>query len=217
MTDSSASGPGRQLIYIADPMCSWCWGFSPVIDRVAAEYADRSQVVLVLGGLRPDNTAPLDAGTKATIRGHWDHVNEASGQPFDYAFFDRESFVYNTEPSCRAVVTARRIRPRSDLGFLAHLHRAFYAQNRDITDADTLCDLAADFGYGRDAFSAEFESREAAADTRKDFALAVELGIRGFPALIAADPTGLQAITVGYRPWEAVSEQIDRWLETEIA
>jgi hypothetical protein len=26
---------GRQLVYFADPMCSWCYGFSPVIAAIA--------------------------------------------------------------------------------------------------------------------------------------------------------------------------------------
>ena len=27
-----------QLIYIMDPMCSWCWGFNPVLQALQAGY-----------------------------------------------------------------------------------------------------------------------------------------------------------------------------------
>ena len=40
----------------------------------------------------------MDEATKASIREHWEHVRDASGQPFDFAFFDRPRFVYDTEP-----------------------------------------------------------------------------------------------------------------------
>ena len=30
---------GLHFIYFADPMCSWCWGFAPVIEKIAAEAA----------------------------------------------------------------------------------------------------------------------------------------------------------------------------------
>ncbi|MDH5427723.1 MAG: DsbA family protein, partial [Nitrospirota bacterium] len=26
------------LIYVADPMCSWCWGFSPVLEEIRRLY-----------------------------------------------------------------------------------------------------------------------------------------------------------------------------------
>ena len=28
----------KEIIYVGDPMCSWCWGFSPVLKRIEAEY-----------------------------------------------------------------------------------------------------------------------------------------------------------------------------------
>ncbi len=72
------------------------------------------------------------------MRGAWTRVGAATGQPFDMAFFDRASFTYDTEPACRAVVTARRLMPRMALPFKARISRAFYAENRDMTRADEI-------------------------------------------------------------------------------
>ena len=47
------------LWYFADPMCSWCWGFSPAIDVLRDEYRDRIKIALVLGGLRPGETTSM--------------------------------------------------------------------------------------------------------------------------------------------------------------
>ena len=33
--------PDRNLVYFADPMCSWCYGFSPVITALAERFEDR--------------------------------------------------------------------------------------------------------------------------------------------------------------------------------
>jgi protein-disulfide isomerase-like protein with CxxC motif len=33
--------PSRVLWYFADPMCSWCWGFSPVIGAIKETYSER--------------------------------------------------------------------------------------------------------------------------------------------------------------------------------
>jgi len=143
----------KQLAYIADPMCSWCWGFSPVISRIVETFSEQLPVRLVLGGLSPGTEQALSDETKATIREHWDHVHEATDQPFDYGFFERDGFVYDTQPACQAVVTARRLDAGRALPFLAHLHGAFYRDNRDVTDNDTLYDVAGEFGFERDRSS----------------------------------------------------------------
>ena len=38
------------LWYLADPMCSWCWGFTPAIEALRDEFRDRAKIALVLGG-----------------------------------------------------------------------------------------------------------------------------------------------------------------------
>ena len=60
----------RNLIYVADPMCSWRWGFSPVIDAIRRRFGDALPIRLIMGGLRPGTTKPLDDAGKRTIREH---------------------------------------------------------------------------------------------------------------------------------------------------
>ena len=194
-----------QLIYFADPMCSWCWGFSPVIEAVGDRFGDRLPIRLVLGGLRPGTTEAMDDATRRTIRHHWEHVRDASGQPFDFAFFDREGFVYDTEPPCRAVVAVRRQDPAAALPFLKRLHRAFYADNTDVTDRAALSALAADHGVARAAFESAFDDAATVAETRADFAIAQQTGIRGFPTLLAgSDAAGYAVVTNGFQPVDSI-------------
>ena len=204
------------LIYVADPMCSWCWGFSPVIDAVRQRFGEGLPVRLILGGLRPGTTEPLDEPSKRTIREHWEHVREASGQPFDFAFFDRKGFVYDTEPASRAVVVARRGGPDAALSGLEAVQRAFYAENRDVTDAEVLAGIAAaELGIDRSYFLAAFGSEEAQRETWTDFAIAQKAGIRGFPTLLAGaaegEPYGI--VTQGFQPAERILAIVEHWLE----
>lgn len=206
----------KQLAYFADPMCSWCWGFSPVISRIVAAFSYEVPVRLVLGGLSPGTDRVLNDETKATIREHWDHVHEATDQPFDYGFFERDGFVYDTQPACQAVVTARRLDVGQALPFLAHLHGAFYRDNRDVTDNDTLFDVARDFGFERDRFQAEYESLDAFGETRGDFLLSRQVGITGFPALLAGEGGRYAPLCTGYRPWEPLETAIEQWLDGKL-
>ena len=41
-----------RFVYFADPMCSWCYGFSPVITALAERFEGRLGLQVVMGGLR---------------------------------------------------------------------------------------------------------------------------------------------------------------------
>lgn len=201
-----------QLIYVADPMCSWCWGFSPVIEAVRETFGDAFDTRLIMGGLRPGTTKPMDDKSKGTVREHWEHVETASGQPFDFAFFDRDGFVYDTEPAARAVVAARRQDADKAFAYLKRVHRAFYAENRDVTDRGELASLAEEAGLDRDAFEATFDSEDVRTETWKDFALSQRSGITGFPTLLIGNQAdGHAVVTVGFQPWQAIEARIETW------
>lgn len=203
-----------QMIYFADPMCSWCWGFQPVMTAVRAAFGERLQPLLIMGGLRPWTSEPLREQDKASIREHWQHVAEASGQPFDLGFFERAGFIYDTEPAARAVVTAGHLRGPSDFAYLAAAHRAFYAENRDVTDPTVLAEIAEAEGLDRAAFEALFASEEIKQETVGHFQMSQRIGVRGFPTLVVADETGQgEAITVGYAPAAVVLERLQAFID----
>ena len=202
-----------QMIYFADPMCSWCWGFAPVIKAAQDRYDGRLPIRLIVGGLRPGTTEPLDEKGKQSIQEHWRHVEELAGQPFDHGFFDRDGFVYDTEPACRAVVAARRVSAEAALPMLRRLHQAFYAENQDVTDRATLATLAEEIGLPRDRFEAEWDAEDTRRETATDFQITRDTGIQGYPALIVGgDENGYSLVTLGYQPWEKIGGALDNWL-----
>ena len=219
MTDrqsSNATGGGPDaphFIYFADPMCSWCYGFAPVITTLAKQFESRLPLRIVMGGLRAGNTTEMTAKDRNYIRGAWTRVGEASGQPFDFTFFDRAHFTYDTEPACRAVVTMRRLAPEKALAFKARVSQAFYAENRDTTDAKVLAELATEFGHDAEHFELEMLSAEARNETMRDFLTSQQAGVQGFPLLAAGTEAGGYAlVTSGFRPLDGRREAIDQWL-----
>ena len=194
------------LIYFADPLCSWCWGFSPVIDTIREEFGPSLPIRLILGGLRPGTTEPLTETSRNEIREHWEHVHEASGQPFDFSFFERNGFIYDTEPASRAVVAMRRRSMSDALVLLKRTHAAFYAENRDVTDEQVLADLAAEVGCDREVFLQAFRSEEIRKETWGDFQIAQNAGVRGFPCLASGADEGAEysLVTMGYQPAERI-------------
>ena len=209
--DMAADGAST-LFYFADPMCSWCWGFSPVMRAIAGIIGDRASVRLVVGGLRAGQTRPLDAKAKAVLRHHWEEVEQTTGQGFSFSFFERKGFVYDTEPACRAMVAMRSFAPASTLAYLDAVHRAFYVGNRDVSDRSVLADIAKGFDLDPATFAALFEASEIIEATLADFRAAASAGISGFPTVILRSGEDFSLLTAGYQPLEALQPQLEHWL-----
>lgn len=203
----------KEIIYIGDPMCSWCWGFAPAVDAMREEYAGRAEVSLVVGGLRVGPSPPVNEEMKEYLLHHWREVNEASGQPFNLDCELPEDFVYDTEPSCRAVVTVRLSNPERAFEFFKDLQRAFYVENKDVTSETVLAQEAAQFGYDEKNFLAAFNAVETRRKTMDDIAFAAQLGITGFPSVVLRDGEHYTLLTYGYTPFSELKPHLDAWVD----
>jgi putative protein-disulfide isomerase len=152
------------LWYFADPMCSWCWGFSPVIDALRNHYRERVPIALVLGGLRPGTTTPLTSAARDEILHHWRAVNAGTGQPFRFDDALPPGFVYDSEPPSRAVLAVGSIDAGLTFAYFKAVQSAFYAEGRDVTQADVLASLAND-DVDAATFRARFDSEAMRAKT----------------------------------------------------
>jgi len=194
-------------------MCSWCWGFSPVIEKIVSVYGKDLQLHVVMGGLRAGNTRPMEQLMKNELQGHWLQVHDRTGQKFNTTFFDREGFVYDTGPACRALVAARRAKPGSELEFLKTLHEAFYRHDVDLTSGPKLMQIARDFGFTEEQFAKSFSGDACSNELAEDFNLTLQNGIRAFPALLGGSINDrFMALTHGYKSFEELQPSLDRLL-----
>jgi putative protein-disulfide isomerase len=201
------------LIYVADPMCSWCYGFAKPLDELLEQPGSAAplNLALVMGGLRPFTTDPMAPERATELAGHWHHVAEASGQPFAQAphtALNIPGFVYDTEPASRAVVTVRTLWPKLVWRYLKAVQHAFYAEAKNVTQPEVLADLAQALGIPRADFAKAFASQEMRDATLADFAQSQGWGIRGFPALIAEHGDHLHLVGQGFMPIDALRERL---------
>lgn len=199
------------LWYFADPMCSWCWGFSPVIEAIRENYQDRLSVSLVMGGLRPKMREAVTPQLREEILHHWHEVHRRTGQPFLFEGAMPEGFVYDTEPACRAVVTVSEINARLNFPYLKRVHAAFYAEKKDVTNAEVLAVLAEELGIISNDFTQAFHSDRIKLKVREQFQQSMQWGIRGFPTLILQNKTEYRELTRGYQPLDQLSPILNRF------
>ncbi len=202
------------LWYVADPMCSWCWGFSPVIEAIQKEYSDRLGISLLMGGLRPRTLEPMDAALREEILHHWREVHRRTGQPFQFEGAMPKGFVYDTEPACRAVVAVSGLNPALAFPYFKAVQRAFYAERQDVTQTPVLSGLAVGQGLEVEAFLQAFQSEGVRRKTEAHFAQTHEWGVRGFPTVLLKKASGGLLLTRGYQPMTALRPGLEEWITT---
>lgn len=195
VTAESANDGAPRLTYVADPMCSWCFAFGPELATIIEETGLVPD--LVMGGLFVGpNALRLDRQLRSYLDETWDRVSAACGRPIDRRHLERSDWVYDTEPSCRAVVAVRRMDPDVALPFFSRLQQAFYVDGVDLANPDEVASLATTFGLD------ELGARRALADPEicaEDFGWARSRGIGGFPTLVLHRDGEAIVVSAGYR------------------
>lgn len=201
-----------EFVYVGDPMCSWCWGFAPVLERMQEVYDIPLRVVV--GGLRPGPGAEeLDDKLAGFLGHHWEQVEEASGQPFDAAFLERrDGWRYDTEVPAIAVVAMRELNEPQTLRFHSRLQRAFYAEGIDITDPTVYPGLITDFDVDAEKFTELFASDEMKKRAWDDFSESRSLGVAGFPTLLVREGEEWAVLTRGYAPADKLLPALSDYL-----
>lgn len=207
----------QDIIYIGDPMCSWCWGISEELKHVQ-QFARHHKINfnIMVGGLRPGGGQAWDDEFKDMLKHHWQQVNIRSGQDFGYDLFDLPAFDYDTEPACRAVVAAKNLIVNSDkhtdllLDFFIAIQHKFYVQSQDpkqLAFYESICaDLELDFAI----FGQLFESAEIKAQTTAEFNIIRKWGVSGYPTLVYSDGTQLYMLCSGYQKSASIIESIEQ-------
>jgi putative protein-disulfide isomerase len=202
------------LWYFADPMCSWCWGFTPVLDQVKETFGDELKVALMMGGLRPGTTDPMTSESRDEILHHWHEVKKMTGQNFTFEGAMPDGFIYDTEPPSRAVIAMSEINLESTLPYFKKIQEAFYVGQEDVADTGVLEKLVSSFSIDSQEFTEKFNSDELKRKTQLHFQQTRQAEVRGFPTLVLNTGAEFEKISTGYRPYEAIKGEIDEWIKT---
>ena len=197
------------LLYFGDPMCSWCYGFSPEFSKAVEALNGKVNIEIIMGGLRPHNTQTM-TDLADFLKHHWEAVHDRSGQPFKYDILQKATIKYDTEPACRAVVVVKKMNPKLVFPFFKAVQTAFYFENKNPNLTETFTELAGQFDLDKNEFKKLFESEEMKKAVREEFSYAAEMGVRGFPTVILKNGESIHLISNGYTDAENVIEKVNQ-------
>ena len=169
------------LYYFHDPMCSWCWAFSPQWQLLVQNLPENINVGLILGGLAPDTDEPMPIAQQQTIEGYWHNIQNLHGTAFNFDFWRQCQPKRSTWIACRAVIVASH--QGYEAAMIEAIQKAYYLQARNPSLAETLKELAIGIGLEAEQFSRELNSAAVQVELDKQMAFAQSCGVRGFPSL----------------------------------
>lgn len=197
------------IIYVGDPMCSWCWGIAKELEELKNHYAADYDFELIMGGLRPGGGEEWNSQFQNFLRGHWVHIQEKTGQPFSFDLLEKDQFNYDTEPACRAVRVVRDMATDKELDFFKAIQYRFYYENQDPKTVEFYKNICEKMELDFESFSSKFLSEKYKKLVREDFVKSADMGVRGFPTIVLQKGEEYYLIANGYVEFDLMRERID--------
>ncbi|MFF9034447.1 DsbA family protein [Streptomyces sp. NPDC014892] len=180
-----------KLVHVFDAYCGWSHGFSGTLSEVVARHPGLP-VEVVSGGLFTGSRR-VPIRRFGHVRGANAQIAELTGAEFGEAYerlVADGSFVMDSEAAARGMAALRDAAPDRAPELAVELQRVFYVDGLSLSDPATYRKIAEGAGLDADAVVTAFESAGTKAAAEADFRRAAELGVTGFPTLLAVDGQG---------------------------
>ncbi|MBL0307850.1 MAG: DsbA family protein [Chitinophagaceae bacterium] len=212
------------VYYCYDAYCGWCYGFSPVIKKIATAFKDKLSFEVLSGGMIPkENARPISA-IAGYISEAYHRVEETTGIKFgeDYLWHifnpDKSDWYQHSEKSAIALCIVKEIQPEQQVAFAADLQYALHYEGRDLTDDEAYRHLLEKYDIPEEDFYTKLNSEEYKEKAHYEFALCKQLQATSFPqVLLQVADQKFYLLAKGYTDYETLKKRIQTVLaETQI-
>ena len=214
------STSGLILYYCYDAYCGWCYGFSPVISRIAREYEGKLGFEVLSGGMimpaQPVHFAPM----AKYIQGAYKRVEELTGIKFGEDFLwhvnhpeETDWYPDSIKPAI-ALCIFKEYYPDKAVFIASDLQYALNFEGRDLTDNEAYRHLLAKYNIPEEDFYNKLKSEEYREKAYYEIALVKQLQVKGFPALLMqVSDSRFFLLASGYTDYETIKARIEKVLE----
>jgi putative protein-disulfide isomerase len=204
------------IIYCYDAWCGWCYGFSPVIKKIAEEFGDKLSFEVLSGGMIiMDNPRPVSAMAGYIQKAH-KVVEERTGIQFGEDFLwhifnpDKSDWFPDSEKSAIAMCVFKEYYPEQQVAFASDLQYALNYEGRDLTDDEAYRHLLEKYSLPSEEFYSKLKDESYKEKAQYEFALCRQLQVTGFPTvLIQMSETKFWVLSRGYTDYEALKQRLE--------
>ena len=202
------------LIFVHDPMCSWCWAFTDVFQQLMEQMPAEIEVHRLLGGLAPDSDLPMPESMQAMLQQTWHRIEAMiPNKQFNHEFWNQCLPRRSTYPACRAVIAAREQGKHYDPIMTQAIQQAYYQMARNPSDNETLIELAAENGLDVKRFSRQLLDAGTHQILLDEISSARSIGLDSFPSLMLERGGRYYPVSVSYTDVNHMLNQINANIE----
>ena len=200
----------RALYYFHDPMCSWCYGFNPTLQKLKALLPKEIEFIQVLGGLAPDTTDPMPEELQQRLQSNWNAIiKKIAGTQFNFDFWTECQPVRSTYQSCRAVLCAKNISEELENKMIEQIQRAYYQQAKNPSLTEVLIECAEIIGIETNEFTTNIASDEIEQQLQDEIKFGQSMNVNAYPSLKLKADQSIWPITVDYNDADIMLNEID--------
>ena len=192
-----------KLIYIYDPICGWCYGFTPVIQELQEQFKGEIKVEIMSGGmLLTANRRPASAMYNYIKEAH-KQVEATTGITFGEAFLQgylKSDDIMDSEKPSIALTVFKQYQPDNAVNFAHDMQVALNYEGKSLNDDKTYEEILEKYGIPAAEFLAKMQDDENRYATHQEFNIVQQWGITGFPAAILDTGEQLYLIAKGFTP-----------------
>jgi len=170
------------LFYVVDPMCSWCYAFSPTWQKVLDNLPSNIKIVYVQGGLAPKSDSTMPIEMQEMLQGIWKQIHTSVGTEFNFDFWTKCTPRRSTYLSCQAAIAGRL--QGKEYEMISAIQQQYYLNAKNPSDSDTLIDAANMINLDIEKFSKDLESENVLSALQNDFKIRDKIKIHSFPSLV---------------------------------
>jgi putative protein-disulfide isomerase len=208
------------LFYCYDAYCGWCYGFSPVIKKLAETYSNQIPFEVLSGGMiLPEQPVPISV-TAGYIDKAYPTVEETTGIKFGSDFLwhiknpDLSDWFPNSEMPAIAMCIFKELYPNRQVEFAADLQYALHFEGRDLTDKEAYRALIEKYGINEEMFYDKLQSDAFKEQAHYEFQLCKQLQVTGFPCvLIQVSETKFHLLARGFTAYEDLAARLEAVLK----
>lgn len=201
-----------KLIYIYDPICGWCYGFTPVIQEIQEEFKEEISVEILSGGmLLTANRRPASAMYNYIKEAH-KQVESTTGIMFGEPFLNeylRSDDIMDSEKPSIALTVFKHYQPENAVNFAHDMQVALNFEGKSLNDIDTYIPILEKYNIPVQAFLNNMKEDDNKYATHQEFNIVQQWGITGFPAAILEKDEQLYLIARGFTPKARLLQAIE--------
>jgi putative protein-disulfide isomerase len=209
-----------KIIYVYDALCGWCYGFSPVMQKLYETYHHEIDFDVISGGMITGERVGPISEVAPFITNAYKDVERVSGIKFGEAFLEgilaKGTAILTSEKPAYALAVFKTYHRDKAVPFSSTLQKAIYYDGIEPNDDHAYGKYTAEYGIDAAEFVAKMQDKQYMQMAQAEFEQTAMMGIRGFPAVIYGKHSHMYLIARGYTTFDEINAVIKQVQEDAV-